>query len=417
MRILMLAQNFAPIVGGEERMVEDLSLELGERGHRVAVAMIRQADHDPCKTRDGVRIYGLRSLFYRATGRNGGANRPQAPPAPDPRAVLDLRNVLRRERPEVVHAHNWLVHSYLPLHSGSGAALVLSLHDYGLVCATKRLLRRGVQCSGPGPVKCVDCASHYYPGVKGPAVAVGTLVRGPVLRRCVDLFLPVSAAVRDRCGVGPGDPHRVIPNFVRRRPAHSIEDPRLALLPQEPFVLFLGDVTVDKGARHLADVYRTLDRPPPLVFIGRCFIDDLAQHPGIAILGPWPHELAQEAVRRAMFTVMPTIMAEAFGLAALESAAAGKAVVASNVGGLPEIVIHGETGLLVAPGDTGALRAALGRLIADARLRAQMGEAAARRARSFDAQAIVPAFEDAYHTAIDLHRRRNDKPRAASDTC
>jgi glycosyltransferase involved in cell wall biosynthesis len=410
MRILMLAQNYAPILGGEERMVEDLSLELGRRGHRVAVATMRQPDHDQYDNRDGIRVYALRSSLYRATGRNDGARRPQAPPAPDPRTVLDLRRVLRRERPDVVHAHNWLVHSYLPLHRGSGAALVLSLHDYGLVCATKRLLRRGVECTGPSPLKCMECASRHYHGAKGPAIVAGTFLRGPLLRRRVDLLLPVSAAVRDRCGVGPADPHRVIPNFVREDRTRAVEDRRLAHLPIEPFLLFLGDATFDKGARHLADVYPTLDQPPPLVFIGRCFVDELADHPNISVLGPWPHELAQEALRRALFAVVPTIMAEAFGLAALESAAAGRAVVASDIGGLREIVIHGETGLLVPPGDKSALRAALNRLIADPQLRAQMGEAAGRRASSFGAHAIVPAFEQAYEAAIELRRRRDHTP-------
>jgi glycosyltransferase involved in cell wall biosynthesis len=109
-----------------------------------------------------------------------------------------------------------------------------------------------------------------------------------------------------------------------------------------------------------------------------------------------------------MFGVVPTIMPEAFGLAALESAAAGKPVVASDIGGLREIVVRGETGLLVAPGDRHALAAALARLIANPHLRAQMGQAASRRARCFAAHAVVPAFEDAYQEAIGLLAQRND---------
>jgi glycosyltransferase involved in cell wall biosynthesis len=407
MRTLLLAQNYAPIVGGEERMVEDLSVELSNRGHRVAVATIRPADGQP-ESREGVFIYGLRSSLHRSGRPHGEARRPQAPPAPDPLTVLDLRRVLKQERPEVVHAHNWLVHSYLPLHRSSGAALVLSLHDYGLLCATKRLLHRGLPCSGPSPAKCVVCAARHYGGVAGAAVAAGVLARGPVLRDRADLLLPVSAAVKERCGLGAHDRYRVIPNFVRHRPRPPTGDARLDLLPEEPFVLFLGDASFDKGAQHLAEAYRTLNGPPPLVFIGRCFIDGLDRHANTRVLGPWPHELAQEALRRALFAVVPTIMPEAFGLAALEAAAAGKAVVASDIGGLPEVVVHGETGLLAAPGDRGALRAALQRLIADPRARARMGEAAARRARAFTADAVVPEFEDAYTAAIELRSQRGD---------
>ncbi|HSV05851.1 MAG TPA: glycosyltransferase family 4 protein, partial [Candidatus Binatus sp.] len=67
------------------------------------------------------------------------------------------------------------------------------------------------------------------------------------------------------------------------------------------------------------------------------------------------------------------------GVAALEAMAAGRAVVASRVGGLVEAVAEEETGLLVAPGDASELGAALGRLAADAALRRRFG--AAGRAR------------------------------------
>jgi glycosyltransferase involved in cell wall biosynthesis len=122
-------------------------------------------------------------------------------------------------------------------------------------------------------------------------------------------------------------------------------------------------------------------------------------------LGAWPHDLALEAVRRCLFGVVPTIMPEAFGLAALEYAAAGKAVVASDVGGLREVVVHEETGLLCAPDDSGALRSALQRLIADTSFRERLGEAARRRAASFSAEAVVPMFESAYQTAVQARRR------------
>lgn len=399
MRILMLAQNYAPIVGGEERMVEDLSMELVRRGHEVAVATIRPPGTEAHGGDDGVRIHNVRSSVYKGRRLHRGTDRPQAPPAPDPLSVVDLRRVLHLERPDVVHAHNWLVHSYLPLAHRSDAPLLLSLHDYGLLCATKRLLHRGVDCGGPGPVKCVQCAAHHYHGAKGAAIALGVLARGPMLRRRVDLFLPVSRAVRDRCGLGPGDAHRVIPDFLRETGARVPTDARLTQLPREPFVLFLGDVAPDKGARHLAEVYATLDQPPPLVMIGRCFVPELAQDPNVKLLGSWPHDLGQEALRRCLLVVVPTIMAEAFGLAALEGAAAGRAVIASAAGGLPEVVIHEQTGLLVAPGDRASLRAALHRLILDGPLRARLGAAGARHAASFTAAAVVPAFEDAYETA------------------
>jgi glycosyltransferase involved in cell wall biosynthesis len=73
-------------------------------------------------------------------------------------------------------------------------------------------------------------------------------------------------------------------------------------------------------------------------------------------------------------------LAEAFGLTIAEAMACGCAVVASRVGGIPELVEHGRTGLLVEPGDEVALAAALDRLLRDPALRYQFGELSRQRA-------------------------------------
>jgi glycosyltransferase involved in cell wall biosynthesis len=335
------------------------------------------------------------------------SERRHAPPAPDPETVLELRRLLRRERPDVVHAHNWLLHSYLPLDRRDGAALALSMHDYGLVCATKRFLNRGAPCSGPGPLKCIRCAGDYYSPVKGTGVAVLTRLSEKRVRRHVDVFLPVSEAVRQRCGLADSDRCRVVPNLIRELPAPlPAGDSHLASLPSEPFILYFGDVTIDKGGGVLADAYRSLPNPPPLVLVGRCFLEEVASLPGVVALGPMPHRYAIEALRRSLFTVVPSILPETFGLAALETAAAGKPIVASDIGGLSEVVADGETGLLVPGGDPGALRVAMERLLGDAGLRERLGEAARGRAAEFAPAAVVPQFEQAYEAAIATRRAR-----------
>lgn len=407
----MLAQSYSPIVGGVERAVEELSTELARRGHEVGVATLRQPNGEPLETGNGVKVHPLGSSIHRAPGIRFDEERRHAPPVPDPETVLALRRLVRRERPEVVHAHNWIVNSYLPLARRSGAALVLSLHDYGLRCATKRFLYRGTLCEGPGPVKCVRCASDYYGWAKGPAVAVGTLASQPFVRRGVDVFLPVSEAVRDLSGIGPGEVSQVVPNFIGELPpVPPAGDQLLVRIPEEPFVLYFGDVTLDKGAGCLIDAYRGLKDAPPLVLIGRNFLPE-TDLPGVIALGPLPYAHAIEAVRRSLFTVVPSILPETFGLAALETAAAGKPIVASDIGGLPDIVVDGETDLLVPPGDREALESALRRLLDDETLRARLGESAALRAKEFGPDEVVPRVEEAYRTALEVRRARRRSAR------
>jgi glycosyltransferase involved in cell wall biosynthesis len=401
MRILMVAQSFAPVVGGEERIVEDLSAELARRGHEVAVATLRQPIGEPPPHTDGVEVELLRSTVQRVPGLAADPERAYATPGPDPLAVADLRRAVRRFRPDVVHAHNWLVHSYLPLAKRSDAAFVLSLHDYSLVCATKRFFYKGGICSGPGARKCLAHSLDYYGAGKGAVAYAGVFGSKGVLRRRVDMFLPVSEAVRELSGLNSSVPNRVVPNFIGELPPTPADHPALRALPAEPFILYFGDVTEDKGVGALLEAYRGLERPLPLVLIGRQLIEGADQVPGVTALDPVPHPVAIEALRRSAFSVAPSLLPESFGIVALEAAAAGKAAIVSAIGGLKDVVADGETGILVPPGDREALRAALRLLCEDPETRERMGEAARARARLFGPDAVVPQFESAYELAVE----------------
>lgn len=414
MRILMLAQFYHPIIGGEERYVYDLSHQLVSRGHDVAVATLRLPETPEYAVEDGVRVYRIRSttqslpFLYKETARQ------HLPPAPDPSAMRALKEVVKRERPAIVHAHNWIVHSYVPLSGKSGARLVLSLHDYGLVCAKKTLLYHGAPCSGPAYWKCIGCAREQYGWAKGAITVTGVRTRRHAEHAAVDLFLPVSNAVASGCGlVQVKAPYRVIPNFVpddlvddhnqqSRNAATPEIDTYLARLPQEPYILFVGDQTYQKGVPVLLEAYSRLKDAPPLVLIGRQFEEvSYKRSPGVMQLGLWPHEAVIEAWRRSMLGVLASVSDEPFGIAIIEAMAAGKPVVVSRAGGLADIVLHEQTGLLVKPSDPEDLARALQRLISDPELRARMGQEASRRAENYKVSNVVPHIEQAYQDVLD----------------
>ncbi len=98
--------------------------------------------------------------------------------------------------------------------------------------------------------------------------------------------------------------------------------------------------------------------------------------------------------------VLPSLY-EGFGIAILEAMAAGRPVVATAVGGIPEVVVHGETGLLVPPGDPVALADALHELLAHPERARELGVCGRERAREkFRIEAIVKQHEDLYDACI-----------------
>jgi glycogen synthase len=137
-----------------------------------------------------------------------------------------------------------------------------------------------------------------------------------------------------------------------------------------PEILFVGRLAPEKGIHELAEATRGLN----LVVAGDGPLRPLMPD----ALGFVPHEEVERLLARAAVVVLPSHR-EGLPMALLEAMAHGRAVVATPVGGIPTLVEDGRTGLLVPPGDAGALRAAIERLLADSELRARLGRAARER--------------------------------------
>jgi glycosyltransferase involved in cell wall biosynthesis len=410
MRILMLAQFYPPVIGGEERHVRALSQGLAARGHEVVVATTA-VPGAPQREWDGaVRVERLRGTVHRLSGVFAEDERRHAPPAPDPEMTLALRRLLRELRPQIVHAHNWMVHSYLPLKRRAGPPLVMSLHDYSLVCAKKRLMVHDRPCAGPALGKCLRCAAAHYGPFKGAVTTLALRLSLPVETRRVDLFLPVSSAVAAGSRLAErGLPFEVVPNFVPDDVAHGNNghDELLRRLPSTPYLLYVGDLSEDKGVNALLAAYRQLTDPPPLVLIGRRTPTLRGSVPaGVLVEESWPHSAVMAARRNAVLALVPSVWPDPCPTTAIEAMACGQAVVATATGGLTDIVVDGETGILVPPGDVTALGEAIGRLLGDPSLRRRLGEAGLRRVRLFQARTVVPQVE-----AIYRRLRRADDPR------
>ena len=400
MRILMLAQFYPPTIGGEERHVRNLAIALAERGHDVSVATLQHGDAPAQEIDHGVRVHRVRSTMQRASMLFSDGGRQYAPPFADPELTLALRQIILSERPDILHAHNWIIHSVIPLMALSKAKLIVTLHDYSLICVKKRLTYQDEPCCGPALTKCIPCASQFYGMPKGVPSVVTNWLGGKLEDQSVAMFLPVSQAVADGTQLATRHvSYKVIPNFVPDNVGDEANDssPLLAQLPQGDFMLFVGDVKRDKGVGILLQAYAQMANPIPLVIIGRICNDvSVPIPPNVLIIPGLPHDAIMAAWKRCTFAIAPSIWHDPCPTVAMEAMAMGRPVIATRMGGLADIVKDGETGLLVPPNDVESLRIAMQTLLADTERRTTMGVMAKHRVKEFQAKSVVTRIEHVY---------------------
>ena len=406
LRVLLISQFYPPVIGGVEVHVQALARGLVAQGHEVTVATLATGENRAGDRLDGgVRIRALQGAVQRIRPLFTTERR-HAMPLADPEIVRGMRRLAAEFRPDIVHSHNWLGRSFVPLKHETAAPFLISLHDSGRICTQGRMWYRGLElCTGPSARRCLSCCSVQFGALKGSATYLGNRLARGSEAAAADLFLPVSNAVAESNRLAQdGLPFEVVPNFAADvKPDARCDDPRLAELPDDPFVLQVGDVVADKGVDILFRAHRSMSSPPPLVLIGRITEQVKRSMPsGVMAVGTWPHDLVLEAWRRSLFGTIPSLCLDACPTVTFEAMAAGKPVVASARGGLLDQVHDGVTGLLVTPGDPIALAAAMTLLASDYTLRAAMGEAARQRLESeFRADVIIDRVESIYRAQVD----------------
>lgn len=198
----------------------------------------------------------------------------------------------------------------------------------------------------------------------------------------------------------------------------------LCVPPNAPLVVALGRLVPFKGMKVLAAAANTIlsSRPDAHIVIAG---DGPSRSEIEAMIAtcPWgnrvhlPGALDKARVRQLLadadLFVMPSVVnpdgkTEALGVTALEAMASGLPCVGSRVGGIVETIAENETGLLVAPGDSTELAAAIGQLLDAPSLRARLGQAGRERAwRNFSWSSLARQVAATYHEVLDARRRRS----------
>ncbi len=395
MRVLLLTQFYPPVAGGQEQHVRNLSHALAGRGHHVEVATIDTTGTEGPTLDGAVTVHRIRTTTQRVPRIYSDASRPHAMPIIDPALRAAIGRLLATGRFDILHAHDWSVGSALGPARRSRVPVVLTQHDYSHVCATKRFMRGDEVCAGPAPVACLRCASSWHGPVVGPGVAVANAVGRRSRRKHVDAFIPVSSVVARNTRLPGRSPYAVIPNFVPDDLLLDEASPR----PDGPIV-FIGDLSRDKGIEVLLEAHR-LGGLPPLVLAGRQLEHTpLVLPDDVELRGLLGHAEVMELMQTARIVVVPSIVPDCCPTVVLEAMAVGRPVVAASSGGIVDLVDPGVTGLLVPPDDTEALASALSTVADDPEAAAAMGRAALQRARLFTASAVVGRIEQLYERLL-----------------
>jgi glycosyltransferase involved in cell wall biosynthesis len=325
-----------------------------------------------------------------------------------------IRAMIADFRPDVAHVRNIYHHlspSILWELKKQNVPVVYHLNDFKVLCASYNLVLRGEACEAcKGGEFWHALKEKCYPGWGARMTLVAEAYIHKWLgtyRKCVDCFLAPSQFVRDKFVEHGWDPAKfeVLPHFqaVREVAARSVENAPL---------LYFGRLSPEKG---VDDLLHAMRRLPSLRLIvagdgpERGRLQQLAEEMGLAnveFAGHLRGAELEQAIASSRFTVLPSHAYETLGKTILESYAAARTVVATDLGSRRESVHAGETGVLYKTGDVEQLVSAIQFLSSQPELADKMGRAGRQQVRqNYTPEAHYEALVGLYHRLLDGKRQ------------
>jgi glycosyltransferase involved in cell wall biosynthesis len=305
-------------------------------------------------------------------------------------AVQRLDALIQHTRPDVAHLHNvyhQLSPSVLHVLAKHHIPAVLTMHDYKLICPAYTLYANGAPCE-----RCRGGA-FYNAALQGCVkdsrsksmlCTVEAYLHSALglYRRNVARFIAPSRFLAAKAAEFGMDASKIayVPNFVDAEESAAEGSGRV--------ILYAGRLERVKGVRTLIHAFAQSDARSSyeLVIAGegedRAPLEDYASTHGegrVRFTGHLSQAELNAFLDDSLFTVAPSEWYENAPLSVMEAAGRGRAVIVSDLGGLPELVKHGETGLVFRAGDVPALATAIDELAGDAPRAREMGQ----KARTF----------------------------------
>lgn len=385
MKILMVNKFLYPN-GGSETYMFTLGEQLTKMGHEVQYFGM---EHEG-------RVVGNRVNAYTSDMNFHGGSKLAKLTYPlktiySGEARKKLRLVLEDFQPDVVHLNNFnyqLTPSVIleveawRKQTGRSCRMIYTAHDYQLVCPNHMLYRpeEGRTCEAciGGHYEC--CMKHRCIHGSRARSALGMLEakywNGRNTYALIDRIICCSAFMKEKLDT----------NLIFRDKTVALHNFVADDLPQarekRPYVLYFGRFAAEKGIDMLQAACRELTEMQ-FVFAGSGSMEgELAGAPNVKYVGFQQGDALKKLIAEARFTVYPSVWYENCPLSVMESIASGTPVIGARIGGIPELIEDGKTGLLFESGNVQELTKQIRRLWDDAALRASCE--AACRAQHFD---------------------------------
>jgi len=399
MKILFLNSLADPAAGGgAEQTLWTLMRGMRDAGHQCVLLATSDQPGLHRHEQDGITVWlaGIRNLYWPYHKRR--------PPtllrllwhvqdSYNPWMQGYIRDVVAQECPDVVSLHNlpgWSAAAWKTLHE-LGLPTVQVLHDYYSICIKTTMFSGGKNCAG----QCRSCAAFR--------LAHRTMSRNLSAVVGVSRFM---LETHKRLGYFEGVPIQRVIHNAREPKALGLGSANNVTAHEGIRFGYIGRLHQSKGIEPLLSAFLHADIPNSELWIAGSGKHDYEQYLHTKVRDPRVRMLGR--VKPAEFypqvdvVVVPSIWNEPLGMVVPEALAYGKPVIGSHRGGIPEIIVDGENGLLFEPDAPGELKAALEALTDDA-LRAWLTEQARPSARPFvDMAGWIDTYEALYRELVPV---------------
>lgn len=402
MKILQINKYYFP-KGGADRYMLDLSDLLMSHGHEVIPFSMHHKSNLPSEYADyfvssvetdrvhfdmaGIQVFSR--MFYSRE------------------AHQKLRKLIRKTRPDVAHIHN--IYTQIPptildILKKEGIPVVMTIHDYHMI-APNYMMRFSEENKNLADKSLWWLtANRFHMNSYAASFAQALAFKFHRGRKSyklgVDAFICPSDFVKaEHIKAGfKKEQMTVIPHFTKR-----LEE--VPKYHDDGYVLYFGRLAKEKGVETLLKAMQIIpDVPCKVVGTGPQSHDlqiEADKLSNVIFEGYKQGEGLWDLVRRARVIVVPSEFYEIFGLVAIEAAALGKPVVASNIGALKDVIADRKTGLLVQPGNAHEFSQAIKRFVDDEALAVSFGKTARARAeKRYNADTHYKAIMKIYESLL-----------------